>query len=163
MNLSILAAKAENNVIGKNNQLIWHMPADLKHFRELTTGSTVIMGRKTFESLGKPLPNRHNIVVTRQSDFVAPGCEVVGSLEEAVQISSQEENVFILGGGEIYRQSMDIAGTLYITEIHAQFEGDTFFPAINPEIWEETFREDHPANEKNPYDFSFVTYQRKNN
>ncbi|HEY9559320.1 MAG TPA: dihydrofolate reductase [Anseongella sp.] len=163
MNLSILAAKAANNVIGKSNQLIWHMPADLKHFRELTTGSTVIMGRKTFESIGKPLPNRHNIVVTRQKDYPAPGCEVVGSLDEAVQISHQEENVFILGGGEIYRQSMEIAGTLYITEIHATFEGDTFFPPIDTAVWVETFREDHEANEKYPYDFSFVTYQRKNN
>src|SRR3546814_3923509 len=91
------------------------------------------------------------------------GCEVVGSLDEAVQISHQEENVFILGGGEIYRQSMEIAGTLYITEIHATFEGDTFFPPIDTAVWVETFREDHEANEKNPYDFSFVTYQRKNN
>ncbi|MFS8616279.1 MAG: dihydrofolate reductase [Solitalea sp.] len=163
MNLSILAAKAENNAIGKNNGLIWHLPADLRHFRDLTTGSTVIMGRKTFESIGKALPNRDNIVITRQTDYQAPGCEVVHSLEEAVQISSQEENVFIIGGGEIYRQAMELVGTLYITEVHGTFDGDTYFPEINPQIWEETFREDHQANEKNPYDFSFVTYQRKNN
>ncbi|QEC53116.1 dihydrofolate reductase [Anseongella ginsenosidimutans] len=163
MNLSILAAKAENNVIGKDNRLIWHLPADLKHFRELTTGSTVIMGRKTFESIGKALPSRENIIITRQEDYDAPGCEVVHSLEEAVQISSQEENVFIIGGGEIYRQAMGIAGTLYITEIHQQFPGDAFFPEIDEQVWEETFREDHPSNEKNPFDFSFVTYQRKNN
>src|SRR3546814_15115680 len=107
MNLSILAAKAANNVIGKSNQLIWHMPADLKHFRELTTGSTVIMGRQTFESIGKPLPNRNNIVVTRQQDYPATGCEVVGSLVAAVQIRHQEENVFIYGGWAIYRQSRE--------------------------------------------------------
>lgn len=163
MNLSILAAKAENNVIGKDNQLIWHLPADLKHFRELTTGGTVIMGRKTFESIGKALPNRENIVVTRQKDYIAPGCEVVNSLKDAIQISSQEENVFIIGGGEIYRQAMEIAGTLYITEVHEHFSGDTFFPEIDRTVWEETFREDHQSNEKNPFEFSFVTYQRKNN
>lgn len=163
MNLSILAAKATNNVIGKDNGLIWHLPADLKHFRELTTGGTVIMGRKTFESIGKALPHRDNIIITSQKDFQAPGCEIVHSLEEAIQISNQEENVFIIGGGEIYWQALDLVSTLYMTEVHAHFSGDTFFPEINPQIWEETFREDHQADEKNPYDFSFVTYQRKNN
>lgn len=163
MNLSILAAKSENNIIGNDNRLVWHLPADLKHFRELTTGGTVIMGRKTYESIGKPLPNRENIVITRQKDYPAPGCRVVGSLQEAIQLSDQEENVFIVGGGEIYRQAMDIAGTLYITEVHAEFQGDTVFPEIDGNTWEETFREDHSADEKNPFGFSFVTYQRKNN
>lgn len=160
MNLSILAAKATNNTIGENNQLIWRLPADLKHFRELTTGETVIMGRKTFESIGKALPERNNIIITRQPGYQAPGCEVVHSLEEAIQASAQEENVFIIGGGEIYRQALDLAGTLYITEVHETFAGDTVFPEIDKGTWAETFREDHLADEKNPYDYSFVTYQR---
>lgn len=160
MNLSILAAKAKNNVIGKNNQLIWRLPADLKHFRELTTGETVIMGRKTFESIGKALPGRHNIIITRQQNYNAPGCEIVSSLEEAIQVSRQEENVFIIGGGEIYRLALPLVGTLYLTEVHEKFEGDTLFPEIDKKIWTETFREDHQADEKNPHDYSFVTYQR---
>lgn len=161
MNLSILAAVAKNKVIGKDNQLVWHLPADLKHFRELTTGETVVMGRKTFESIGKALPGRRNIVVTRHRDYQAPGCEVVHSLEEAAEAGEQDDNVFIIGGGEIYRQAMSIAGTLYITEIHQDFTGDTVFPGIDPEIWAETFREDHRADERNPYDYSFITYQRR--
>lgn len=161
MNLSILAAVAKNKVIGKDNQLVWHLPADLKHFRELTTGETVVMGRKTFESIGKALPGRRNIVVTRRQGYQAPGCEVVHSLEEAAEAGEQDDNVFIIGGGEIYRQAMSIAGTLYITEIHQDFTGDTVFPGIDPDIWMETFREDHRADDRNPYDYSFITYQRR--
>ncbi|HYH55692.1 MAG TPA: dihydrofolate reductase [Anseongella sp.] len=160
MSLSILAAKAENNVIGKDNRLIWRLPADMKHFRELSMGGTVIMGRKTFESIGKALSGRKNIVISRQQNYRAPGCETVHSLGEAIEASRQEENVFIIGGGEIYRQALALAGTLYITEVHGHFEGDTFFPDIDQNIWTETFREDHQADDKNPYDYSFVTYQR---
>lgn len=161
MHLSIIAAKAENGVIGKDNQLIWHLPADLKHFKELTTGGTLVMGRKTHESIGRPLPNRRNVVVTRQSGYRSPGCEVVSSVEEALRLCTPDDRVFIIGGAEIYRQTIHLAQTLYITLVHEKFGGDAVFPDIDPSVWEETSREDHAADEKNAYDYSFVVYQRK--
>jgi dihydrofolate reductase len=163
MKLYIIAAVANNNVIGNENQLIWNMPRDLKHFKELTTGHTLIMGRKTFESIGKPLPKRRTIVVTRQKDFQAEGCKVVESIKDALCQVKKDGEAFIAGGGEIYRQVMNLHHTkkMYITRIFANFEGDAFFPEIDPEKWELTDREDHQSDEKNPYPFAFLTYKRK--
>ncbi|GAA4340341.1 dihydrofolate reductase [Mucilaginibacter gynuensis] len=159
MTISIIVAIAQNHAIGKNNQLLWHMPHDLKHFKEVTTGHTVIMGRKTFDSVGKPLPKRRNIVVTRQQIEI-PGCEVVDSIDAAIALCAGEDEVFIVGGAEIYRQAMAKTDVIYLTIIHKDFDADTFFPEINPDEWKETGREDFDADEKNPIPYSFITLKR---
>src|ERR1700744_4386005 len=156
MIVSIIVAIGENNAIGKNNQLLWHLPADLKHFKNKTAGHTIIMGRKTFDSLGKPLPNRRNIVVTRQ-DITIPGCEVVKSIDEAIALCKGEDEVFIGGGAEIYRQAMEKTDRIYLTIVHRSFEADTFFPEIDYREWKETSHEDHQADEKNNIPYSFIT------
>lgn len=163
MKLILIAAVANNNVIGQNNKLLWHMPADLKHFKELTMGRPMIMGRKTFESIGKPLPGRRTIVVTRNKDYDAMGCEVVTDIRDAICKVKDEQEVFVAGGGEIYRQVINLHCTrrLYLTRVYANFEGDSFFPEINTEKWELVEREPQPADEKNPYPFAFLTYKRK--
>ncbi len=158
--VTIIAAVAENNALGKNNELIWHLPADLKRFKKVTNGHYIIMGRKTFESLGKPLPNRTTVIITRNTDYQAEGCIVVNSLEEALIKAAAEDNVYILGGAEIYRQAIEIADVLDLTILHHSFEADAFFPKIDTSIWKETKREDFIADEKNAYDYSFVTYKR---
>ena len=159
--ITIIAAVAQNNALGKNNQLLWYLPADLKRFKEVTSNHIVIMGRKTFESLGKPLPKRINIVVSRNKYFKAEGCIVVNSLEEALKKSKQDTNPFILGGAEIYKQALRFADKLDLTLVHHSFEADAFFPQIDLTIWKEISREKFKADEKNNYDFSFVTYLRK--
>ena len=158
-----MAAKASNNGIGKNNDLVWHLPADLKHFKKTTSGHYVIMGRKTFESLGRPLPGRLNIVITRNRNFFLEGAVVVGSLQEALDFASgqSQELVFILGGGEIYEQSMTLADILYITEVHHDFEGDTYFPEIDPDTWELIDKVDNKHEQYGHY--SFMTFRRKAN
>lgn len=159
---SIIAAVAENNVIGKDNDLVWHLPADLKYFKETTKGHFIMMGRKTFESFGKPLPNRTHIIITRDESYTYPGCYVVHNLEDAYKIAEENNRseIFILGGAEIYRQSIDHADRLYITEIKASFDGDTFFPEINKNKWKEVERSDFEPDEKNKYPYSFVRYER---
>lgn len=159
--ITIMAAVADNNALGKNNDLIWHLPADLKRFKKLTHGHHVIMGRKTFESLGKPLPHRMNIIITRNPDYIAKGCIVVNSLEEALKAAAADDNPFILGGAEIYAQAMEVADRMDITHIHHSFDADAFFPEIDKKLWEETGREDHPADDRNPYAYSFVQYKKK--
>ena len=159
MTVTIVVAIAENYAIGKNNQLLWHMPADLKHFKRITSGHTVIMGRKTYDSVGKPLPNRRNIIITRQ-DITIPGCEVVKSVEEALKLCSNEEEVFIVGGAEIYKLAMSKTDRIYLTIIHHSFDADSFFPEINYTAWKEVSREDHPADEKHKYAYSFITLER---
>lgn len=159
--LTIIAAVAKNNALGKNNQLIWHLPADLKRFKKITSGHHVIMGRKTFESLGKPLPNRTTIIITRNTNFKAAGCIIVNSLTEAVKIAAIDEYPFILGGAEIYKQAMDVADILDLTIVHKEFDADVFFPEIDPTIWKETSREDLKADDKNKYDYSFVTFKKR--
>ena len=159
--ISIIVAVAENGVIGSGNQMPWHISEDLKRFKAITTGHPVVMGRKTFESLGRPLPNRTNVVITRNPDYKAEGAEVVGSLEEAVAMFPASEEVFIIGGGEIYRQSMGIADRLYITRVARDFEGDTVFPDIDESEWRITCREHHQNGEKFPHPFTFIDYQRK--
>jgi dihydrofolate reductase len=147
MIITIVVATAENHAIGKDNKLLWYLPNDLKHFKTITSGHTVIMGRKTYDSVGKPLPNRRNIIITRQQIDI-PGCEVVNSLEEAVALCKTEEEVFIVGGAEIYRQAMAITNKIYLTIVHQNFEGDTYFPDIDKNIWVETEREDYEPDEK---------------
>ncbi len=159
--ITIIAAVAKNNALGKDNKLIWHLPADLIRFKKVTSGHHIIMGRKTFESLGKPLPNRTTIIITRNKNYNAEGCVVVNSLNEALQIAKVDENPFILGGAEIYKQAIKIADILDLTIVHQDFEADVFFPEINKNIWKETSRQDFKANGKNKYNYSFVTYTRK--
>ena len=160
--ITIIAAVANNNALGKDNKLIWHLPADLKRFKKVTSGHCVIMGRKTFESLGKPLPNRTNIIITRNTDYKADDCLITNSLNEAIELAKKEDNnPFILGGAEIYKQSLKFADKLDLTFVHHTFEADAFFPEIDLTIWEQESREDFKADEKNKYDFSFVTYTKK--
>jgi len=156
-----MAAIAANNALGKDNQLIWYLPADLKRFKKTTLNHAVIMGRKTYESLGKPLPNRTNILITRDKNYKAEGCVVVNSLKKALKIAEEvDENPFILGGAEIYKQAMPFTDKLDITFVHHQFDADVFFPEIDKTIWKETSRENFKADENNKYDYSFVTFER---
>ena len=156
--ITIIAAIAENNALGKDNQLIWHLPADLKRFKQVTLNHHIIMGRKTFESLGKPLPNRTSIIITRNKDYKVADCIVVNSLNKALEAAEKDENPYILGGAEIYKQAIKIADKLDLTFIHHTFNADAFFPTIDPSIWKETSREDFKADENNKYNYSFVTY-----
>lgn len=159
--VTIIAAIAANNALGKDNQLIWHLPADLKRFKKTTLNHAVIMGRKTYESLGKTLPNRTNIVITRDKNYKVEGCVVVNSLKDALKAAAEiDENPFILGGAEIYKQVMPYTDKLDITFVHHQFEADVYFPEIDKTIWKETSREDFKADENNKYDYSFVTFER---
>lgn len=159
--LSLIVAIAKNNVIGKENKLVWHMPADMRFFKNTTMGHTLIMGRKTFESFGKPLSGRKSIVITRQNDWQYEGVVVVHSLEDAIKVAPKDEEVFIIGGAEIYRQAMPLCNKMYLTIIHHDFEGDTLFPDIDFSQWNLTSDEKHLADEKNAYDFSFRVYERK--
>lgn len=155
--IKIIVAISKNRVIGKDNSLIWYLPADLKRFKEITTGNAVIMGRKTYESIGKPLPNRRNIIITRNENYEVDGCEVVNSLEEALLICY--ENCFIIGGAEIYKQSLSIADELYLTEVDGVFDGDSFFPELGNE-WHEVSNEKFEADDKNKFNYSFIKYER---
>jgi dihydrofolate reductase len=161
MRVSLIAAMAENRVIGVDNRLPWHLPEDLKHFRRLTTGHTVIMGRKNYESIGKPLPQRRNIVVSRRPDFQATGCTVVHSIEEAMTVAGDEPEVFVIGGAEIYRQTMARADRLFLTLVHANVDGDTFFPELENGHWQETARERHEPDDRHRFAYSFITYERR--
>ncbi len=163
METAIIVALAENNAIGKNNDLLCYMPADLKHFKELTTGHTVVMGRRTFESLPKgALPNRDNIVITRNENLNFENTIMVHSMEEAIKAADKEKKIFIIGGASVYNEALDFADTLYLTFIHHAFsDADTFFPKWNTDEWVETERIDFKADEKNPFDYSFVTLKRK--
>ena len=165
--LSMMVAKASNNVIGRNNKLPWYLPNDLKYFKQVTFGKPVIMGRKTWESLKGPLPGRTNIVITRQQQYLAEGAKVVATVDEAITmaenvafIEGQEEAV-IMGGAEIYALALPQTQRLYLTEVHAEVDGDTFFPEYDTSEWKEIGREDFPAEGPNPYDYSFVVYERK--
>jgi len=159
-NISIIVAIGERNEIGRNNGLLCHLPADLKHFKELTTGHTIVMGRKTFESLPKgALPNRKNIVLTRNKNLSFDNCLTYSSLSEMIDNEKDSNEIFIIGGGELYRQALPLANKLYLTKIHAEFDdADVFFPEINYAEWEEVSREEHKADEKNPYDYTFLSF-----
>lgn len=153
--INIIVAASLNNVIGKDNKLLWRQSADLKRFKELTTGKTVVMGRKTYDSIGKPLPNRRNIVITRQSIEI-PGCELVNSLEEALKLDNE---IFIIGGGEIYQKSIILADKIFFTLIQTEVEGDTYFPVLGDE-WKIESKEDFLKDEKNQFDYQFINYVR---
>lgn len=161
MIISLISAISENGVIGKDNDLPWHLPADLQHFKKKTTGHTIIMGRKTFESVGKPLPNRVNIVISRQPDYLAKGCIMASSLEKAIDMTpDNKDEVFICGGAAVYKHGLQLADRLYITRVHQNVEGDTFFPELDLAKWKETEREYHEPDEKNHSAYSFITYDR---
>lgn len=161
--LTLIAATSTNNALGKDNQLVWHLPDDFKRFKALTSEHYIIMGRKTFESFPKPLPNRTHVIITRQSDYIAPeGCIVVLSLEEAIETCPKNLEIFIIGGGEIYKQSIDMADKVELTRVHTTVEADTFFPEINPEHWELVFEEQHPKDEKHAFNFTFQTFIKSN-
>ncbi|MBD9158504.1 MAG: dihydrofolate reductase [Clostridiales bacterium] len=160
--LSIIVAKAKNNIIGKNNELVWHLPEDLKHFKELTTGHTIIMGRKTYESLGKPLPNRKHIIFSQNPDFKVheENVQVVHSLLEIQDLIEGKEEAFVIGGAMIYNFLMPYVKKMYVTEIKQEFDGDAFFPIIDSEEWKETSRTKGIKNEENNLDYDFVTYEK---
>lgn len=158
---TIVVAMGEKSEIGFENQLLWHLPKDLKHFKEITSGHPVIMGRKTYESIGKPLPNRTNIVVSRKNDWFEEGILIVGSIKEAIKFAKKiDEEIFIIGGGKIYEQTMDLVDKLEITLVKADLEADTFFPKIDSKIWKKTDEICHEKDEKNQYDFCFQTYEK---
>ena len=160
MNINIVVIADEKNGIGKNNQLLYHMPADLKHFKQLTIGHPVIMGRKTFESMGKPLVQRRNIVITTQNIEIE-GCEIAHSINEALDLCQGEEKVSIIGGATIFEQAMHLASTLHLTRLHHTFDADTFFPEINNTIWKEVQTEHHQPDEKNAFAYTFITYIKR--
>lgn len=161
--VSLIAAVADNYAIGKSNKLPWHLPADLKHFKSLTTGSAVVMGKRTFESLPNgPLPNRTNIVLSSTyNEGVCEGYYEANSIEDALELCENFDDIFIIGGGAVYRQTMEFADYMYITWVHAEFAADAFFPEIDFSKWTEISREDFEPDEKNQYAYSFVTYERK--
>lgn len=160
MTISLIVAIDENNGIGKNNQLPWYLPADLKHFKTLTTGHPIIMGRKTFESIGKALPNRKNIVISRQSNYLAEGADVVSSLPAAFDLSQDEDEVFVIGGAQIFEHALPLSNTLYLTIIHHQFDVDTYFPHINEDSWIKVESINHAPDEKNNFSYTFIKYIR---
>lgn len=159
--ITLVVAMGLNHEIGVDNKLPWHLPKDLKHFKEITSGHPIIMGRKTYESIGKPLPNRTNIVISRKKDWFEEGILIVGSIKEAIKFGQKiDEDIFIIGGGNIFEQTMDIADKLEVTEIKTNIEADTFFPKIDPKIWTKTDEVCHEKDEKNNFDFCFQTFQR---
>ncbi|WP_439128376.1 dihydrofolate reductase [Polaribacter sp.] len=160
--ITVIAAIAKNNALGKNNDLIWHLPADLKRFKKITTGHYILMGRNTFESIGKPLPNRTTIIITRNKNYFKDGCLIANSLEQAIEIAKDEEEIFIIGGAQIYKETIakDLADKLDITLVHKEFDADVYFPEIDVNKWKEVAREDFKADEKNDYDYSFVSYKK---
>ncbi len=158
---TLIAAIANNNALGKDNDLIWHLPADLIRFRHTTTGHHILMGRNTYESIGKPLPNRTSVIITRNANYKAEGCIVVTSLEAALEIAKEDSSPFVIGGAQIYREAINLVDQLDITEVHHDFEADVFFPEIDSSVWKETRTERFEADAKNPYPYSFVSYQRR--
>jgi dihydrofolate reductase len=160
--ITVIAAIAKNYALGKDNNLIWHLPADLKRFKKVTTGHYILMGRNTYESIGRPLPNRTTIIITRNKNYFKEGCLIANSLEQAIEMAKPAAQIFIIGGAQIYKETIakDVAVQLDITLVHYSFEADVFFPEIDPKIWKEVAREDYKADEKNDYDYSFVSYQK---
>lgn len=159
--ITLIAAAAENNALGKDNDLLWHLPNDFKRFKEITSGHHIIMGRKTFESFPKPLPNRTHIIITRQKEYLVENCIVVHSLEEAIAIAPKNEEVFIIGGAQIYEQSIPLADKIDLTRVHTSLDADAFFPEFDTSEWNLVFSEKNFKDEKHQYDFTFETYLKK--
>lgn len=160
MRISAICAMSENRVIGHNNQLPWHLPADLKHFKNLTMGNPILMGRKTYESIGRPLPGRLNVIITSNRNYQAAGCTVVDSIEKALEITQESDELFIIGGASLYRGMLPLTQRLYLTLIHQDIEGDTYFPEFNLKEWVETERADYPINAEHRYPYSFIVLDR---
>lgn len=162
MKITLIAAAAENNALGKDNDLVWHLPDDFKRFKKLTSHHHIIMGRKTFESFPKPLPNRTHIVITRKSDYdTGEPIIVVNSIEEAIKAVVDDENPYIIGGGEIYKLGMEFATHIELTRVHGTFEADAFFPEIDDDTWELLEESYHPKDEKHDYAFTYLTYAKR--
>lgn len=159
--LSLIVAMDDNRLIGSNNDLPWQMPADLAYFKRTTMGKPIIMGRKTFASIGRPLPGRRNIVITRDPGFSAAGCEIANGIDAALSFCGDAEEVMLIGGASLYQQTIDQATRLYITRIHHSFEGDTWFPEFDSKRWKQETREDHDADDGNPYAYSFMKFVRE--
>ena len=162
MKISQIVAISENRAIGKDNDLIWRLPADLKHFKEVTMGHCMLMGRKNFESIGRPLPGRTTIIVTRDTNYKMEGCHVVNSIESGIELakSLNEQELMVIGGGEIYNQTLSITQKLYLTEVHERFDADTFYPEIDDKDWKLVEEESFQKDEKNPFDYTFKTLER---
>ena len=160
MTINLIVAVDSKNGIGKNNLLPWHLPADLKYFKSLTSGYPIIMGRKTYDSIGRVLPNRKNIIISRQADLEINGASIVGSLEESIELCKAEEKVFIIGGAQIFQQALPLADVIYLTQIHHNFEADVFFPEIDSIEWQEEDCVRNEPDEKNLYPYSFIKYRR---
>lgn len=158
---SVIVAMSENRLIGRGGDLPWHLSADLRRFRRLTTGHAIIMGRKTYESIGRPLPKRRSIVITRQADYAAEGIETAGSLDGALALVAEDEEAFVIGGAEVFREALPRAGRLYLTRVHAEFEGDVYLPPFDEADWTLTNEERHAADERNDFDYSFLVYERR--
>ncbi len=160
--ITIIAAIGLNNELGKDNDLIWHLPADLKRFKKVTSGHAIIMGRNTFESIGKPLPNRRSIIITRNTSYKKEGCDVVHSLEEAINLIKDQKNAFIIGGAQIYKEAIEkqLVDQLDITKVHQNFEADVFFPTIDQSFWEKISEETFLPDDKNQYTYSFISYKK---
>ena len=161
MRLSIVVAMDSNRLIGKDNGLPWRLPADLAFFKKLTTGNTILMGRKTFDSIGRPLPNRRNLVITRNADIEITDCEVVNSIEKALSLVQSETEVMVIGGAKLYQQILPIADRLYITQVEGEFDGDTYFPHYDENDWLEVSCESHQPDEKNKHAYHFIILKRK--
>jgi len=159
--LSIICAMDENRLIGANNTLPWHLPADLAFFKRTTLNKPILMGRKTFESIGRPLPGRRNIIISRDETYQVTGCDTVNSIQAALELVQGEPEAMLIGGASLYQQTLHMADALYISEVHHQFTGDAWFPEINPAEWREVSREKHPADERNAYACDFVKFLRK--
>ncbi|MCC2928805.1 dihydrofolate reductase DfrA [Bacillus sp. LBG-1-113] len=160
--ISFIFAMDANRLIGKDNDLPWHLPNDLAYFKKVTSGHSIIMGRKTYESIGRPLPNRKNIVVTSAHDAEFPGCTIVSSIEDVLQIASDTEECFVIGGAQLYTALFPYADRLYMTKIHHQFDGDRYFPEFDESKWKLVSSEQGTKDEKNPYDYEFLVYEKMN-
>ena len=158
--VTLIAAAGENNELGKDKDLVWHLPDDFKRFKKLTTGHYIIMGRKTFETFPQLLPNRTHVIITRKKDYSPPGTIVVHSLDEAMEVAKEDPQPFIIGGGEIYKLSLDKADAIELTRVHGTFDADTHFPEIYEKNWELIAKEEHPADERHKYSFTYLTYER---
>ena len=161
MTISLVVAASSNNVIGRDGGLPWHLPDDLRQFKRLTTGKPVIMGRTTFESIGKPLPDRHNIVMTRDPDFAADGCDIVSSISEALDLVDESEEAMIIGGGQVYLDFLPLADRIYLTRVQADVEGDTHFPDIDEAEWRLVSSEHHAADDEHRYAFDVMVFERR--
>jgi dihydrofolate reductase len=159
--LSLVSAMDSNRLIGRANALPWHLPADLAFFKRTTMGKPIIMGRKTFTSIGRALPGRQNIVITGNTGFKATGCDIASSIEQAISLAENTDEVMLIGGASLYEQTINVADSIYLTLIHEVFSGDTWFPEIKPELWKQASREDFEADENNPYPYSFIKYVRR--